>query len=593
MKRLISILCLTILVAARLAADDWSTFSGLVGSLHLDDGVEDLSELGSIQLQEPRMAYVNIQSTSTLPPATRLTYVNGWMEFYDGRGHYFKKRVRMHGQGGYSIRYPKKNISFTLCENDYTEDLTTDVQFGRWVVQDGFHLKAFWTDFSRGLGEMGYKMFELFVADRRPYWERGGYEHQSEARCFPDGFPCALYVNGKFYGIYAWQLRKHRRNMNMKKSVTEHVHIDGNVSDSYVFRGKVSWSQFEVRNPKDLYAQNGSPYDGDLPRELMDENSSSYYDERDDEATRALKQRSAQVKKIILRLSNYHNELAALEKSGASKAEMKTAFAERFEVESLLDYSVFYYLSANGDGTLKNWQWFTYDGVRWMVTPYDLDQTFGINLYAVVRPPTFDVSELTNGPFYWLDRYFQDEIRERYAQLRRSGVITGERLVPIVTDWCERVGETFYAMERAKWPESPCYCETICNSPWQIYEKWEDYPKAPAYSSSTTFQAGDYCKLEGRLWQATATARGVYPFARNANIDTQERLEAWIPARIAHLDQKFGFDATGLPATPAGPAEGEVVAIYTLSGIRVEQPTEAGVYIYKYKNGATRKVSLR
>ncbi len=592
LRRLLAAAVLVLSGLETLSGADWDTFGGLVESLQLNRDTADWSQLQRIVIGEPRMAYVNLTGFSRMP-TSKTSYMNGWAEIYDGEGHYLRKRVRIHGQGGYSIRYPKKNFSLKFCEEDYSEAVTTDVKIGEWVVQDGFHFKAFWTDFSRGLGEMGYKMFALIVADRRPYWERGGYEAESAARCFPDGFPCAVYLEGRFYGVFAWQLKKHRKNMNMKRSAPEHIHLDGNVSDTYLFRGKVSWNQFEVRNPKDLYTQQGSYYDGNSPAELMGTDSEHYYGERDDEATRQEKQRSALVKESILRLSHCHAELQALEASGASAAQMRSAFAERFDIESLLDYAVFYYLSANGDGTLKNWQWFTYDGRRWMVAPYDLDQTFGINLYAVVRPPTFDVSELTNGPFYWLDRYFGQDIRHRWAQLRSSGVISGERLVPIVTDWCRRVGNTFYAMEQTAWPLSPCYCETVCNAPWQIYEQWEDYPQAPAYAASTTYARGDFVKLEGRLWQTTEAVKGVYPFSRNANIDTQERLEGWIPARIAHLDQKFGYDGGTAVGRVGDEASGQVVAVYTLNGLRIRRPAPGGIYLYKYRNGTFRKVMVR
>ena len=593
LKRSLLLVSILILLPFSAVADDWSTFDNLVSSLHLNANVTDLSDYGSIQIDEPRIAYVNITGFSNMP-STQISYAQGWMEVYDGHGNYFRKRIRIHGQGGYSIRYPKKNFTLKFCENDYTEEVTTDVQIGDWVVQSGFHFKAFWTDFSRGIGEIGYKMFSLMVADRTPYWERGGYIKDSKARCFPDGFPCAVYLNGNFYGIFAWQLMKHRRNMNMKKSETQHVHLDGNVNDNYLFRGKISWTQFCVRNPKDLYAQSGKVYNHDSPAELMDANSSSYNNSSDSEEIREQKQRSAEVKRIVRQLSNYHGQLEAMEKNGASKAELKRVFAQMFDIESLVDYTVFYHFSANGDGTLKNWQWFTYDGVRWMVTPYDLDQTFGLNLYAVIRPANFAVSELTNGPFYWLDRYFKDEIIQRYKELRLSGVLTASTLVPIVTDWCERVGDTFYAMEKSKWPDSPCYCESICNYPWQVCNDWSLYSVAPSYNASAMYQPGDVCKLEGRLWQATSATQGSYPFFRNANIDTQERLEAWIPARLEYLDEKYGVTIPPVVSTPViADNPDEVVGIYTLSGMRVSHPTSAGVYIYKYKNGATRKVSLR
>ena len=567
-------------------------FQQLVAHLGLDQQVEDLSDVPSFSLPEPNLAYVNLTGVSSLPGNKRSIY-NGWIEVYDGAGHYFRKRVRIHGQGGYSIRYPKKNISMKLCEADWSEATTTDVQWGNWVKQDGFHLKAFYTDFSRGIGEICYKMFERLVSDRQPYWSRGGVEGTSRARCIPDGFPCVLYLEGKFHGVYAWQLKKHRKNMNMKKDNALHIHLDGNISDANLFRGKVMWTQFEVRNPKDLYDTKGNAYDGNSPRELIDETSASYYQYNDTEEERLGKERSAMVKEAVVRLSQYHAELAAMEASGAGEDAIRQRFEECYDLQSLLDYVVFFYFTANGDGSLKNWQWFTYDGVKWMVTPYDMDQCLGLGLYGQVRPSFFPVEWLQSGPFFWIYKYYDKEVRQRWASLRDSGLLSGEPLVDIARDWCRRVGDDNYARERAAWPQSPCYCEAICNPGWQVFDQWEYYTVAPAYSSSATYKAGDFVKLEGRLWQATTTVHGVYPFVRNATPDDLSRLEAWIPARIAFLDKVFGYTPGGVHVSPEIAEEDHrVVGIYTLSGVRLSRP-EPGICIYRYADGTSRKVRVK
>ena len=101
--------------------------------------------------------------------------------------------------------------------------------------------------------------------------------------------------------------------MNMEKYEATHIHLDGNLNNTSLFRGYVNWKQFEVRNPKNLYTASGYLYDGNYPEELMGEQSSQYALESDSEDQRQAKQRSAQVKAAILRLSNYHKELENLQ----------------------------------------------------------------------------------------------------------------------------------------------------------------------------------------------------------------------------------------------------------------------------------------
>ena len=578
MKKLVfTLLCLSGFI--QVSGRNPTEFEQLVEELRLDEHVVDLSDDDEIRLDEPRLAYVNLSGISSIPSSKHSIW-KAWLEVYDGAGHYFRKRILIHGQGGYSLRYPKSNASIKFCEDEWVGDITTDIQIGDWVRQDGFHLKAFYTDFCRGIGEIGYKVFARIVEDRMPYWERVGYMNPSQARCFPDGFPCILYLNGNYHGIYAWQLKKNRKNMNMKKLDDNHIHLDGNLSNTNLFRGSVRWREFEVRNPQDLYTSSGQLYDGNSPEELMGERSGQYALDSDTEEMRQDKQRTAKVKKAILRLSGYHDELLRLQASGASTDEIKARFEACFDLESLIDYVVFFYYTANGDGSLKNWQWFTYDGVKWMVTPYDLDQCFGLGLYGQIRPSFFPLEALTSGPFYWLNEYYQEDITRRWQQLRQNGVMTGASLIPIADDWYTRVGDRFYEMERQKWSKSPCYCEAICNVNWQTYDHWEDYGAADNYSSATTYVAGDIVKLEGRLWVATDSTTGVKPFIRNATPDSLQRLEAWIPDRIAFLDTVFGYeDDTAVSQPVSDHQDSEVVAIYTLSGIRVERPSR-GVYIY-------------
>lgn len=567
-------------------------FEQLVDELGLDENVVDLSESANFSLDEPRLAYANLTGISMIP-RSKHSIEHAWLEVYDGAGHRFRKRVLIHGQGGYSLRYPKNNASFTFCEDDWKGNLTTDIRFGNWVKQDGFHLKAFYTDFCRGIGEIGYKVFARMVEDRVPYWERGGYLNGSRARCFPDGFPCILYLNGKFHGIYAWQLKKSRKNMNMEKHEATHIHLDGNLNNSSLFHGYVNWKQFEVRNPKNLYTASGYLYDGNYPEELMGEQSSQYAIDSDSEDQRQAKQRSAQVKAAILRLSCYHKDLDNLQKSGAGVEEIKARFEECFDLESLIDYVIFFYYTANGDGSLKNWQWFTYDGKKWMVTPYDLDQCFGLGLYGQIRPSYFPIETLTSGPFYWLNAYYQKEICQRWHQLRQNGNLTGASLIPIADDWYTRIGDGFYQLERQHWPLSPCYCEPICNANWEPYDNWTDYRSTPDYSNKVTYVNGDVVKLEGRLWMATDSTINVKPFIRNATPDSIQRLETWISDRINFLDTEFGYvEPTDISRPVPDGQDTEVVAIYTLSGIRVEHPSR-GIYIFRYRNGFSRKVLVR
>lgn len=569
--------------------DVFDTFEGLVRTMGLEEGkTADLSDEAEIAMPEPRLAYVNLTGITDIP-TSKQRQLQAWMEVYDGEGRYFRKRLLVKAQGGYSIRFPKRNFSVIFCNEDWEEEDTPDFSIGDWVRQDGFHFKAFYTDFMRGTGVIGYKWYRQMVADRLPFWERGGYYNESRALCVPDGFPCIVYLNGKLLGVYAWQLKKHRRNMNMKKATAEHVHLDGNVNDQYLFDGKVNWKQFEARNPKQLYTSKGEPYDGNYPSELIDEKCKGFYNAEDSAEVREGKERSAKVKQYILRLSGYKKELAAFEREGEET--LKRELEKRFDIQSLLDYQVFFRMLMNGDGTLKNWQWFTYDGVKWMVAPYDLDQTFGITLYGFPRPATHTLSTITSGPFTFISRYYAREEAERYAELRQKGVLSEEAILPVIHDWYGRVGTDWYEMEKRRWPESPCYCEAVCNDGWKVCDDWSIYSSTPNYDEYRTYRAGDICVLDGRLWEATKRVTGVFPYVRNSDIDTLERMVAWISERLNVLDEYYGYEPGQMAVQRPAPdtASGKEEGIYTIDGKRIPQRRK-GINIVRYGNGASRVI---
>ena len=409
---------------------------------------QDVSEQKKIVMDEPKLAFANISGISDLPTTKGKVY-KCQMEFYDGNGLCFKKPISIAVQGSYTARYPKKNftISLSLEEDPFSKEEETELAIGNWVKQDSYHLKAFYTDILRGIGEVGYKLYAKMIEDRLPFQQRFGIQKESKARCFPDGFPCIVFLNGNFHGVYAWQLKKSRKNMGMDKNNKLHIHLDGNLSDQNIFGGTVSWSQFEVRNPKGLYCMDGKTYNGDSPHELMDM-SSKYYMQANDDDTKKGMQNSADVKKCIIALSRYNKALKKIEDSGADAKRMKEEIELRFEIESLIDYKVLHHFYYNCDGSLKNWQWFTFDGKKWAVTPYDLDQTFGINLYGVVRPASLPMESLTSGPFHWIDKYYKDEVKARYCQLRSNGVLDTDAINSIVVNWRDRIGDVYYSWER-------------------------------------------------------------------------------------------------------------------------------------------------
>lgn len=476
-----------------------------------------------------------------------------WMEVYDGNGNYFQKRIIMDAQGNASLNFPKKNTKVDFCEDNWLGEETPNIAIGDWVAQDGFHFKSYYTDYFRGVAVVGYKLYELMAEDVGRAWSRSGglAKDEPKALCHPDGFPCMVYVNGEFHGIYSWQLKKHRANMAQRKGDARHIHLDGKLSNETFWNGNIDWSAFEVRNPKTM---------------------------------------TDETRQCILSLSNVCDDFQRTESDGASTDEMRGEFANRFDVKSLVDYACLNYLTANYDGFAKNWQWFTYDGVKWFVTPYDLDSTFGnIDSGDVLMPATLTAASpywvlFPEGPMYWLSRYFMDDIKNRYCQLRRDRVVSGDIVKALVHDWYERIGDRNYADEWKKWKDSKCIREPQYAWCWKPLEEWTNYFLLLDWDETVTYEKGDVCRLGMCEWVATERNTGVRPYIRMGYVDSMERIEEWIDTRFELIDSYLGYmeDVSILAFANEECNASDCAGIYDLQGRKVTTPKKTGIYI---KNG--------
>lgn len=522
--------------------------------------VTDLTESAKIKLPEPSCAYVNITGISKMP-TQKTEDLQAWLEFYDGNGSYFKKRVILNAQGNSSMGFVKKNVSVKFYEESWGEGKTTDIMFGNWVKQDAFHLKAYYTDYFRGCGKIAYDIYDDITSDReKPLpWQRAGVTTASEkAMCHPNGFPCYVYLNGKFYGLFVWSLKKDRKNMGQEKDNASHIHLDGKLANETIFKDVIDWSKFEVRTPKDLYCVDTTQtdgttsyklYDGDNPTELID-STMSYYDPSNQGHVM-----TNEVKQTLIRLSKYYSELKKLDATNPAPETFKKQYSRYFDVQGLTDYIVHSYVTNNYDGHWKNWQWFTYDGTKWYVEPYDLDCTFGHHASGLVLlTPEWNHHIGTHyyefpvnaGMQKFFLKYYFDEIKDRYEALRNNQLVDVQRYLSYFKNWMDRIGQEGFDLEYAKWNASPCIMETIVNPNWETEDDWENFNQYPVFSKDATYHAGDKCTDRYRIWTATATTKGVTPYKQMGQVDSMERLEEWIRGRISLLDEYFSYDPNGM-----------------------------------------------
>ncbi len=549
--------------------------------------VNDLSTSAKVKIKtKPTLAFVNVTGIDRFPTQKTSNY-HAFVEVYDGNGNYFNKRILLNAQGNSSLNLVKKNFALDFFEDD--GETETDITIGDWVQQDAFHLKAYYVDVQRGTGAIGYQLYDRIVTGHPTFLERAGKKQEKE-RCYPDGFPCLLYLNGDFYGIYAWQLKKHRKNYGMDKKAATEIHIDGTLGKFW--NGKVDWTQFEVRNPKNLYASDGTVYDGDNPKALICPTDSAYMTEGSDEQSM---ERTVAVRQALLKASGYQAMLDAI----TGEAEQKAAFDACFDKTSLIDYFILSLLTANYDGFDKNYQWLTYDGTKWFVAPYDLDGTFGMFWKGYFAFPAewttvgFDhrmewYTEIF--PFSYMRKYYWDELKERYCTLRKEGLVSAAVVGALFTAWYNQVGEDNYQREWEKWPDTPCMQDTVTSAYWTTVDDWTNISVIPEYNDTMLYHAGDQCLYNFRKWICTADVQGECPWPVPGYHDSLGRFTSWATRRIALEDDYLGYDETTAILSPDDDRRSSMpVGIYTITGQKTGRMMR-GLNIVVSADGHTRKV---
>ena len=447
----------------------------------------DWSENSKIQIPEPRLAFANITNIVSMP-TSKGQDMHAIFEFWDMQGNYFKKKVILNAQGNSSLGMPKKNFACDFCNDDWKGDDTFKIKFGNWVSQDSFHFKAFYADFFKGVSMVGYKLFNEIESTRsfnaNRIWKRAllpsadiigfgtkGMESITDinilldngARCYPDGFPCIVHLNGSFYGVFSWALKKHRDNYMQNKSKPENIQLDGDIYDTFMYNGNIDWDVvngtkassgggndgFEFRNPKSLICIDGTKYDADNNRKELIDSTSEHYD-----ASNKNHVNTNKVKGYYKTLTTYIPTLKKMEEQSEEESVIKNKIQSFFDVDSLIDYLIFSDVVSNYDGFRKNWQWLTYNGTKWAVGPYDLDGIVGWSGWSEQSPDSERFGNTLDLPTGWVIKYFDTELCERYKELRVK-VLTNTNIFGLLRNWCSRIGASNYDKDLSKWPLTP------------------------------------------------------------------------------------------------------------------------------------------
>ena len=236
-----------------------------------------------------------------------------------------------------------------------------------------------------------------------------------------DGFPIALYINGKYWGLYTFNVPKDDWMAKMPKK-------QGCAIVSTVW---ASFNESTRLDGKDMDIEFCGTEDSDWVfrsiNALIDTVKASY-DTKDD------------FTKVITPL---------------------------LDIDSAIDYYVYSVAIGNVDGVVRNFNLQTWDGKKWYFAAYDLDMVFGRtpDLLDYLSPDyngssirrggiTFENLSGGNRIFHQLWKFYKDEIIARYKDLA-SNVLSSASVGTFFTNYVKKIPVALKAQEDKTWPQTP------------------------------------------------------------------------------------------------------------------------------------------
>lgn len=345
----------------------------------------------------------------------------------------FEGTATLKWQGQSSIGFPKKNFTIKFDKKFTAKD--------GWLADNTYVLKGNFNDFSQARNVVSAEIWAEIVKSRNwnyvPLADNDGslivdnttngfdvYEdimpglHGTGAI---DGFPVMLVVNGEYYGLYSFVLKKKAEtfgfgNSNLEYTLSCERTPDNQNRNSVAFKG--------------LADLNGKDFDFE-------------YTKSDEDKANAKTSFNNMISKVI----------------EATGKNYESVIENYLDIDSVIDYMIFTSLISAADGITKNYLMLSYNGVKWYFSAYDLDSTFGNwqDGWLSQQPsgiPTLADWNRSNRAMHLVYAYGKDRLKARYKELR-DGILSVENVRKMFIDYVSNISHALKDEELKLWPQTP------------------------------------------------------------------------------------------------------------------------------------------
>ncbi|MBP3579247.1 MAG: CotH kinase family protein [Lachnospiraceae bacterium] len=342
-------------------------------------------------------------------------YKEGMVGFsYEDSKTEFSCFAKIHVQGASSVRYPKKNYSIKLVDEDGKKNKVELVN--GWGKQHKYCMKANYIDFSQARNVVSGKLWGDVVASRGNSDELSGLINGGAI----DGYPVLVYHNGDYLGLYTMNIPKDKWLFGMKDSEekTQAMLMAIDRTEETALR-------------KTIKSISGSGMELE------------YYSNEESKTDSS----AAWVK-------NSFNEMVSFVINNDGE-EFLNGISRYADVEKCIDSMLYTYIICAADNLSKNILWVTFDGTVWYSSVYDMDGTWGLRWDGSVafKENNYIITK-TKSNLLWekLYKYDFERIAERYWELR-EGPLSMENITEKFDAFFSGIPQMAYDAEKKKWPD--------------------------------------------------------------------------------------------------------------------------------------------
>ena len=236
-----------------------------------------------------------------------------------------------------------------------------------------------------------------------------------------DGFPIALYINDKYWGLYSFNVPKDAWMAKM----SPHSKSEAIVS--------TDWTALDKTTRLD-----GT----DMEIEFCGTKDTDWV------------------------FSSINALIDALKASYTTKEAFDQEIDKHLDVDSAIDYYVYSAAIGNTDGVLRNYLFQTWNRTKWYIAAYDLDMTFGRtpDLHSWLSPVYNGDSSRRGGTtltnlaggnrlFHQLWKFHKEDIITRYKELV-AGPLSSGAVSTLLTNFAAPIPDALLSQEDKTWPQT-------------------------------------------------------------------------------------------------------------------------------------------